>query len=132
MSYHVVDPETQEPHPDWPCLARSISGVTEERAGFERLGIRTFVAEPGEMVPRFYHYHEIQEEAFYVVSGTLHVETPDRVYEVDEGEFFLVEPGNPHRGFNPEEADAAVEVVAMGAPTDDRGHRYDPSESPEE
>jgi quercetin dioxygenase-like cupin family protein len=100
--------------------------VTSEEDPFEHLGVRTYVAEPGEQLPSVYHYNENQEEAFYVLSGTLNVETPEEIYEVDAGTFFLVDAGHPHRAFNPEDAAEAVHVLAMGAPTDDRGIPYEP------
>ena len=60
--------------------------------------------------------HETQEEAFYVLSGTLAVETPDGTYEVESGGLFAVDPGSPQRAHNPETAEEAVEVLAIGAP----------------
>ncbi len=90
-----------------------------------------FDAEPGEQLPLAYHYHDEQEEAFYVLSGTLHVETPERTFVVPAGDLFAVEPGNPQRAYNPEDADEAVEVLAIGAPpVRDDVHAYDPDGEP--
>lgn len=127
MGYAIVDPSTVDPLPERPSDARPICGVTSDEHPFEHLGIRLYVAHPGEQLPTVYHYNETQEEAFYVISGTLHVETPDRVYEVPSGKVFLVEPGHPHRAFNPEDAEDSIRVLAMGAPTGDRGIPYEPS-----
>lgn len=56
-------------------------------------------AEPGGRIPLRYHSHDRQEEAVFVLSGTLHVEPPD-------------EP---------------VKLLAIGtSPTDD-ARPYDPS-----
>ena len=131
MSYHVVPLDEIDARPIRPDVetgpdpladARSISRV----AGLERLGLRTYTAAPGEQIPVMYHYHERQEEAFYVLDGELHVETPEGEYTARRGEIFVAETGHPHRAFNPADADGSVRVPAIGAPTDDPGHRYDP------
>lgn len=133
MGYQVVDPEEGESIPDRPCLTRPITGKrapdsegTDDGVSFEQLGIRLYDVAPGEQMPLQYHYHELQEEAFNVVSGTLHVETPEQTYTVDEGELFLAEPKSPHRAFNPESASEPVRVLAVGAPTSDGGQPYEP------
>ena len=126
MSYHVVDPDEVEPMEGRSAAALPIG----EAAGLERrhdkIGLRLYTAEPGEQLPTRYHYHDKQVEAFYVIEGPLHVETPDRVYVVETGETFVVEPGNPHRAFNPTIADERVRAFAVGAPSSDDAHAYDP------
>ncbi|MFW5974459.1 MAG: cupin domain-containing protein, partial [Natrialbaceae archaeon] len=72
------------------------------------------------------HYHDDQEEVFYVVDGTLSVETPDRVYTVEAGQFFVAKPDSPHRAHVAEDADGPAEVVGMGAPPQSDGHAVDP------
>ena len=121
MAYHVVDPDAIEPMPDRSATARSIS----DHVGLSVLGLRRYEAAPGEQVPLVYHYHDEQEEAFYVVAGELHVETPEREYVVPAGQVFVAEPGNPHRAFNPGDAEADVVVVAVGAPSVDDAHEYE-------
>jgi quercetin dioxygenase-like cupin family protein len=129
MGYHVVDPSTVDPFPDREADPRSIT----EAVGLDRrngkLGLRTYTADPGEQLPAMYHYHDEQIEAFYVIEGTLHVETPEGEFRVSEGRVFLVEPENPHRAFNPSDADARVRVLAIGAPAVEDHHAYDPEES---
>lgn len=123
MGYHVVDPGAIDPTPDRPCVQRRVS----DAAGLSNVAIHRYEAEPGEGIPLAYHYHDEQEEAFYVVSGTLHVETPDGEFTVSEGQVFAVEPGNAHRAYNPTDAEEAIEVVAVGAPADvDDAHPYEP------
>lgn len=123
MGYHVIDPGDIEPTPDRPCVQRRISDV----ADFSTVAVHVYEAEPGEQIPLAYHYHDEQEEAFYVVSGTLHVETPEADFTVEAGEVFAVEPGNAHRAHNPDSADERVEVLAVGAPTGiDDAHAYEP------
>lgn len=126
MGYAIVDPDDVDPLPDRPSEARPICGVASDDHPFEQLGIRMYVAEPGEQLPTIYHYNEVQEEAFYVISGTLSVETPKQVFEVDAGCLFLVDAGHPHRAFNSDDTAEDVRVLAMGAPTDDRGIPYEP------
>ena len=121
MAYHVIDPDEVEELDDRDASVRSIS----ERAGLETLGLRTYRAAPGEQIPLAYHYHDEQEEAFYVLSGELHVETPAQTFAVPTGQFFVVRPGNPHRAFNPDDAAGPVEVIAMGAPSVADVHSYE-------
>lgn len=123
MGYRVVDTDSVEPEPDRPSECRKLTGP----AGLEEMALNRFRAEPGEQVPLAYHHHETQEEAFYVLSGTLAVETPERTYEVDAGGLFTVDPGSPQRAHNPADADSAVELLAIGAPpVDGDAVAYDP------
>ncbi|QLG60597.1 cupin domain-containing protein [Halorarum salinum] len=111
MSYHHVDPATLEPTPDRPSVQRSIS----DACGLEKLALHRYEVGPGEAVPLAYHYHDEQEEAFYVLEGALHVETPEREYVVESGEAFVVEPEAPQFAHVPEDG---VETTALvvGAP----------------
>jgi uncharacterized cupin superfamily protein len=122
MGYSVIDPDAVEPLDNRPCEARSIS----DAAGLDRLGMRTYAVEPGEQMPLSYHYHDEQEEVFYVLAGTLHVETPAREFTVEHGSVFVAEPESPHRAFNPDDASATAEVLAVGAPAVDDAHSYEP------
>jgi mannose-6-phosphate isomerase-like protein (cupin superfamily) len=123
MGYRVVDTDEVERTPDRPCDQRALS----EAAGLSQMAINRFIADPGEQIPLAYHYHDEQEEAFFVLSGTLHVETPEETYEVGANQLFTVEPGSPQRAFNPEDAEDAVDVVAVGAPpSEGDAHAYDP------
>ncbi|MDZ7702391.1 MAG: cupin domain-containing protein [Halobacteriales archaeon] len=121
MGYHVVDPDALDEHDDRPASVKSISAA----AGLETLGLRSYRAAPGQQIPLAFHYHDEQEEAFYVLAGELHVETPDEEYVVPAGQAFVVEPGSPHRAFNPADASADLRVLAMGAPSVDDAHAYE-------
>jgi len=122
MGYHVVDPDELTPEPDRPSDMFYVS----EAAGLENLGLRTYDVEPGEDVPLSgLHYHDEQEEVFYVIEGELAVETPERTYAIPEGQFFVAEPGSAHRAHNPAEADEAVRIVGIGAPPISDGHPYE-------
>lgn len=112
MGYQTVDATGVEPEPDRPCELRRLS----EAAAVERMAVNRFEAQPGEQLPLAYHYHDQQEEAFYVLSGTLHVETPAREFVLGPDELFAVEPGSPQRAHNPEDAAESVTVLAIGVP----------------
>ncbi|MFP9193075.1 cupin domain-containing protein [Natronosalvus vescus] len=122
MGYHVIDPSSLEPIGWEGRKLRSIS----EAAGFEKVGLNHFLAEPGEQLPLEYHQHDTQEEAFFVSRGTIHVETPDEEFVVGDGEFFTVNPGNPHRAFVPDAASEPAAIVAIGAPRVSDAEKYDP------
>ena len=122
MGYHVVNPDELEAVSDRPCELRRVS----DAAGFERMAANLFRAEPGEDLPLAYHYHDDQEELFYVIEGTLHVETPEGTFAVPEGSLFAVEPDSPQRAHNPADADGPVAALAIGAPAVDDVHPYEP------
>ena len=121
MGYHVVDPDSLRPTPDHPCDRRSIT----EAVGLSALAAAVYRLEPGEQLPTTYHYHEQREEVFYVLDGTLHVETPDGEYIVERDAVFVAEPKSPHRAFNPADADANVRVLGVGSPLADPGLPYE-------
>jgi uncharacterized cupin superfamily protein len=122
MGYHVVDPDELAPEPDRPSEMRYVS----EAAGMERLGLRTYTVDPGEGIPlSCMHYHDEQEEAFYVISGTLSVETPEETYRVETDQFFVAEPESSHRAHVDDEADEAARVIGIGAPPVSDGHSYE-------
>lgn len=120
--YRHVDPDDLEPTADYPCDRRAIS----DAAGLNLLHLARYAMEPGEQLPRTYHYHERREEAFYVLAGTLHVETPEGEHEIAEGEVFVAEPESPHRAFNPADAEGDVVVLGTGSPRTDPAFEYDP------
>lgn len=122
MGYQIIDPSDVEPMDDRPCETRPAG----DTADLENLGLRVYRADPGEQLPLAFHYHDEQEEVFYVVEGTLYVETPDEVFTVPSGKLFVAKPDSPHRAFNPESADESVEVLAIGAPSVDDVHPYEP------
>ena len=122
MGYHALDPADLPASPDHPCDRRSLT----EAADLATLAAAVYTLAPGETLAQEYHYHDQREELFYVLSGTLHVETPEREYEVEPDETFVVEPRSPIRPYNPEEADGQVRVLGVGAPKFDIGRPYDP------
>jgi mannose-6-phosphate isomerase-like protein (cupin superfamily) len=122
MDYHVVDPDALDATQDHPCDRRSIT----EAADLSTIAAARYDIDPGEQLSRSYHFHEQREELFYVISGTLAVETPDEIFEVGAGSVFVAEPNSPHRPHNPSSADESVAVLGIGAPRYDIGRPYDP------
>jgi mannose-6-phosphate isomerase-like protein (cupin superfamily) len=112
MGYRTVDATAIEPEPDRPCELRRLG----DAAALEQLALNRFEAQPGEQLPLAYHYHDQQEEAFYVLSGTLHVETPAEEFVLGPDDLFAVDPGSPQRAYNPEDAAEPVTVLAIGVP----------------
>ena len=122
MGYHVLDPDGLAPTDDYPCDRRALS----EAADLTTLHLARYTLRPGEQLARQYHYHQLREEAFYVLSGPLHVETPDGEYVVETDSVFVAEPDSPHRAHNPADADGPVTVLGTGAPRTDPALAYDP------
>ncbi|MFC4359934.1 cupin domain-containing protein [Halobium salinum] len=86
----------------------------DEAVGATEFGFNVFEADPGERLPWGYHSHPEHEELFYVVAGTVEVDTPEVTHRVETGEAFFVPPNHPNRaravGSEP------ARVLAVGAP----------------
>lgn len=128
MGHHHVRISDLEQWDDRPVDVRSISAAAGLDYQDAPLGLRVYEAEPGEQLPLAYHYHDEQTEAFYVLEGDLHVETPDGDLVIGAGEALVVDPGDPHRAYNPADAEAPVRALAVGAPSADDAHEYTPEE----
>lgn len=122
VTYHHIDPMALDPTPEHPCDRRSIAAA----ADLSLLAAAVYRLRPGEDLATEYHSHDQREELFYVLEGTLHVETPDREHVVGPDETFVVEPKSPIRPYNPVDADDAVRVLGVGAPQYDPGKPYEP------
>lgn len=122
MGYHVVEPDSIDAPEDYPCDRRSLT----EAVDLTTLAAAVYTIDPGEQLPRTYHYHDQREELFYVLDGTLAVETPDEDLTVTSGSVFVAEPKSPHRAYNPDDATVSVRVLGVGAPKYDIGRPYDP------
>lgn len=127
MGYHLVDLADLDQWDDRPTDVRSLSVAAGYDYQDSKLGLRTYELAPGEQSGLSYHYHDEQVEAFYVLEGTLYVQTPDKEYVVETDQVLFVDPGSPQRAYNPKEADSSVRVLAIGAPSVDDAHSYDPS-----
>jgi mannose-6-phosphate isomerase-like protein (cupin superfamily) len=128
MGYHHVDTAELDQWDDRPVDVRSISAATGLDYQDAKLGMRIYEAAPGEQFPLSYHYHDEQVEVFYVLDGELHVETPEGEFVVGADEALVVEPGSPQRAYNPEDAGGSVRALAIGAPSVDDAHTYEPGE----
>jgi mannose-6-phosphate isomerase-like protein (cupin superfamily) len=126
MGYELIDIDDLGPLPNRSSTGLEISdhyvpsGEAAEGTnarGPENVGLRVYYVDPGESLGENMHYHDEQEEIFYVVAGVLHVETPDEIYCVESEQALVVEPGSPQRAFNPRDADDSVTIVAIGAPS---------------
>ncbi len=122
MGYHVVRVSEISPTPDRPSTQFAVG--TE--ADLSNFALNVYEAAPGEQIPLAYHLHTEQEEAMYVLSGELHVETPEGEKVLGPDEVFVAEPGSPHRAFNPEGASDPVRIIAMGAPQANDAEAYEP------
>lgn len=123
MGYHHLDPASLSPSPEYPCERRSLA----EAAELAQLAAAVYDIAPGEQLSTQYHYHEQREELFYVLAGTLRVETPEKTFSVGPDEVFAVEPDSPIRPYNPETADESTRVLGVGAPKFDIGRQYEPA-----
>lgn len=121
MGYHVVRVSELEPTPDRPSTQWAVG----DAADLSNFAMNVYEAAPGEQVPLAYHLHQAQEEAMYVLSGTLHVETPEGEKVLGPDEVFIAEPESPHRAFNPADASESVRLIAVGAPKADDAEAYE-------
>ena len=128
MGYHLVDPNDLEQWDDRPTDVRSLSVAAGYDYQDSALGLRVYELAPGEMSGLAYHTHDEQVEVFYVLDGSLHVETPDGEIVVEADQALFVDPGSPQRAYNPDDAESAVRVLAIGAPSVDDAHTYEPED----
>lgn len=85
-----------------------------EPLGVTDLAINYYELEPGDSFAFAYHNHEIQEELFYVQSGTATFETENGPVTVEKGEIIRFDRGEFQRGWN--RSDERVHALALGAP----------------
>lgn len=116
MAFRVVRPDefdwiTRPHEPGAP--ARRVAELSE-RAGFAHTRANVWRYEPGARGRR--HRHQIQEETFVVLSGTLslYVGDPPERHDVPAGGLIHVEPGTPLQSAN--HGDEALVVYAYGYP----------------
>ncbi|MEZ3165072.1 cupin domain-containing protein [Halorubrum sp. RMP-47] len=82
--------------------------------GLTDLALNYYELEPGDSFAFAYHSHEVQEEAFYVISGTATFETEDGPVEVGPDEVVRFDRDEFQRGWN--RGDGSVRALALGAP----------------
>ena len=49
------------------------------------------------------HHHVNEDELFYVVKGTLYIETNDQILQLNEGDMTIIPRGVDHRPYAPDE-----------------------------
>jgi len=64
------------------------------------VALNYYELEPGDAFASAYHHHQIQEELFYVIAGTVTFETTDGPVEVGPGEVVRFPRGEYQRGTN--------------------------------
>jgi mannose-6-phosphate isomerase-like protein (cupin superfamily) len=82
--------------------------------GLTDFAMNYYELEPGDSFAFAYHNHEIQEEVFYVVSGTATFDTEEGDVAVGPSEAVRFAPGEFQRGWN--RGDERVVALAFGAP----------------
>lgn len=85
-----------------------------EPLGTTDLAINYYELEPGDSFAFAYHNHEVQEEVFYIQSGTATFESEDGPVTVEAGEIIRFDRGEFQRGWN--HSDGIVCALALGAP----------------
>lgn len=85
-----------------------------EPLGLTDLAINHYTLEPGDSFAFAYHNHEVQEEIFYIQSGTATFDTEDGPIEVDAGEIIRFDRDEFQRGWN--RGSESVTALALGAP----------------
>ncbi|RAW45917.1 cupin [Halorubrum sp. 48-1-W] len=104
--------------PDAPNPTRHKKEV-DEAVGATEFGFNYYVADPGERLPWGGHRHPDHEELFYVLDGTIEVETSAGVLPVSAGEAAFVPPDTTNLARATGEGPARV--IAVGAPKDSDG-----------
>jgi mannose-6-phosphate isomerase-like protein (cupin superfamily) len=80
----------------------------------------------------FSHYHDTQDELYFVHRGSVRVEVEGETRDLDEGGLFHAESTTPRKISNPFEEDAVVFVVGgKGGYIERDGHLVDPKNDAE-
>ena len=78
----------------------------------------------------FSHYHDTQDELYFVHRGRVRVEVEDETRDLDEGGLFHAESTTPRKISNPFDEDAVVFVVGgKGGYIERDGHLTDPADA---
>jgi mannose-6-phosphate isomerase-like protein (cupin superfamily) len=96
--------------------------------GVTAFGVNALVYPPG--YEGFHHYHDTQDELYFVHRGRVRVEVGDETRDLGEGGLFHCEATTPRKISNPFEEDAVVYVVGGkdGYVARD-GHLVDPADA---
>jgi len=77
--------------------------------GVTAFGVNALVYPPG--YEGFHHYHDTQDELYFVHRGRVRVEVGDETRDLGEGGLFHCEAATPRKISNPFDKDAIVYVV---------------------
>lgn len=77
--------------------------------GVSAFGVNAIVLPAG--YESFFHYHDTQDELYFVHSGRVRVEVEDETRELGPGGLFHVESTTPRKVSNPFDEEAVVLVV---------------------
>ena len=95
--------------------------------GVAAFGVNAIVYPPG--FHGFLHYHDVQDELYFVHSGTARIEVGDEVRELGPGGLCHVESTTPRRVSNAGDDDLVLLVVGgKGGYVGRDGHIDDPAE----
>ena len=97
--------------------------------GITAFGVNAIVYPPG--YEGFLHYHDIQDELYFVHSGNARVEVEGETRELGPGGLFHAESTTPRRVSNASETDDLVLVVVGGKDgyVERDGHLVDPGDA---
>lgn len=99
------------PNPDKPARRYEVS----PSLGIDGYNFNVAFLEPGEGLAKSgFHYHEEQEEFFYVLEGRCRVELEEGSIDLDADEMILFEPETPQFIHNP--FDERTKLVGIGYP----------------
>lgn len=71
-----------------------------------------------------YHEHEMEDEMFLVIKGSLKLDFQDRIVDVSEGEFIIVPKGFVHRPIADQEVHLMMFVTASNVNTGNKKNEY--------
>lgn len=90
-------------------------------------GVNAIVMPPGH--DGFLHWHDVQDELYFVHRGRVRVEVEGEIRDVGEGGVFHVESTTPRKVSNPFDEDAVLLVVGGKDGYVERdGHMVDPAD----
>jgi mannose-6-phosphate isomerase-like protein (cupin superfamily) len=79
----------------------------------------------------FEHYHDVQDELYFVHRGRVRVEVGGETRELDEGGLFHAESTTPRKLSNPFDEEAVLFVVGgKGGYVERDGHLVNPDDAP--
>jgi quercetin dioxygenase-like cupin family protein len=96
--------------------------------GVTAFGVNALVYPPG--YDGFHHYHDTQDELYFIHSGKVRVEVEGETRDLEAGGLFHCESTIPRKVSNPFDEDAVVFVVGgKGGYIERDGHLVDPEDA---